>query len=216
MGDIFREIDEELRQERYEKLWRQYGRYVIGAAVVLVVAVAGYQGWRQYDTGQKEARGAKFSAALNAIAEGRDAEARSILGALARESGSGIGGLARLHQAALLTKSGDRAGAVKIYDQLSADGGVDKPLRDLATILFALHSMADEKADVAALRERLTPLAKENVPWRYSALEILGVLARREGKTAQAKKLFQQIADDPNAPQGTRTRATQLLAVMDG
>ena len=41
VGDLFREIEEELRQERFEKLWRSYGRYVIGAAVAVVVAVGG-------------------------------------------------------------------------------------------------------------------------------------------------------------------------------
>ena len=40
MGDIFREVDEELKQDRYEKLWRQYGKFVIAGAVVVVAAVA--------------------------------------------------------------------------------------------------------------------------------------------------------------------------------
>ena len=39
MGDIFREIDEELRQERFEKLWQRYGKVVIGAAVGIIVSV---------------------------------------------------------------------------------------------------------------------------------------------------------------------------------
>ena len=40
---IFREVDEELKQERYEKLWREYRWYIIGAAIVVVAAVAGWQ-----------------------------------------------------------------------------------------------------------------------------------------------------------------------------
>jgi len=35
VADIFREIDEELRQERAEKLWRRYGNYVLGGAVAV-------------------------------------------------------------------------------------------------------------------------------------------------------------------------------------
>ena len=41
MGDIFREIDEELRQERFEKLWQSYGKYIIAAIVAVVVGVGG-------------------------------------------------------------------------------------------------------------------------------------------------------------------------------
>ena len=42
MGDIFREIDEELRQERFEKLWQRYGKVVIAAAVGIIVSVGGF------------------------------------------------------------------------------------------------------------------------------------------------------------------------------
>ena len=44
VGDLFREIDEELRQERFEKLWQNYGKYVIGAAVAVVLSVGGWKG----------------------------------------------------------------------------------------------------------------------------------------------------------------------------
>ena len=36
MSDILREVDEELRRERYQKLWERYGIYVVGAALALV------------------------------------------------------------------------------------------------------------------------------------------------------------------------------------
>ena len=48
MGDIFREIDEELRQERYERLWRSYGKYVIGIGVALVITLLGWKSWDYY------------------------------------------------------------------------------------------------------------------------------------------------------------------------
>ena len=216
MGDIFREIDEELRQERYEKLWRQYGKYLIGAAVVLVLAVAGYQIWRQYEQSQREAESAKFASAINAMEGGRSADAQALFAAIARDTKSGYGTLARLHEAALRANSGDREGALSVYDELAADESADKPLRELATILGALHRLGDEKADVAAIRTKLEPLAVKDAAWRFSALELLGLIAQREGKTADAKKHFQAIVDDPNAPRGTRTRASQLLALMEG
>ena len=60
---FLREIDEELRQEHYEKLWKRYGKYVIGAAVALVVTVAGYQTWRSSVTESRRAEGERFAAA---------------------------------------------------------------------------------------------------------------------------------------------------------
>lgn len=214
MGDIFREIEEELKQERLEKFWRQYGKYVIAGAIVLVAAVAGYQGWQQYQRGQREAEGERFAAALKVASDNKSADAMAMFAALARDTTSGYGALARLQEAALKAKAGDRAGAVAIYDAIAADQAIDLPLRNLATLLSALHQLGDPKADAAALRAKVQPLTVGNAPWRFSAQEILALLALKDGKSADARKLYQAIADDIDAPRGIRARATQMLAVI--
>jgi hypothetical protein len=42
MSDIFREVDEDLRREQVRKLWDRFAPYVIGLAVLIVAATAGY------------------------------------------------------------------------------------------------------------------------------------------------------------------------------
>ena len=49
---LFREVDEEVRAERFQKLWKQYGAYVAGAAIGVVLAVAGINGWQYWKTKQ--------------------------------------------------------------------------------------------------------------------------------------------------------------------
>ena len=48
MADIFQEIDEDLRRERAGKLWQKYGKYVIAAAALIVLAVAAWRGLEWY------------------------------------------------------------------------------------------------------------------------------------------------------------------------
>lgn len=214
MGDIFREIDEELRHERFEKLWRKFGRYVIAAGVALIVAVAGVSGWNQYQTSQRHEEGARFAAAKDLLRTGKTDDAAALFAALSGDSTTTYGSLAKFHQAALRAKSGDIAGAVALYDALAADSGLDRPLRDLAVILSALHSVNGRSPDVAALTQRLEPLSAANQPWRHSALEILALLSHRKGDTRKAKEYYQRIADDVDAPQNLRARATQMLAIF--
>ena len=35
---LFREIEEDLRQEHWAKLWKRYGNYVVGAVIALVLS----------------------------------------------------------------------------------------------------------------------------------------------------------------------------------
>jgi hypothetical protein len=214
VGDIFREIDEELRQDKFERLWREYGRYVIAGAVVIVLAVAGFSGWQQYRESQRLEAGARFAAAKASEQDGKTEDAAALFAALGRESGTSYGTLARFHEAALIAKKGDGEGAAALYDTLAADTGVDAELRDLATILAASIRANGASPDSAAIEAKLRPLIDSGGTWRHSALEILGTLAHRKGDLAEAKETFKKIVDDFQAPQGLRARASQMLAIM--
>ena len=214
MGDIFREIDEELRQDKFEKLWRDYGRHVIVGAVVIVLAVAGVSGWRQYQESERLADGARFAAAKASAEDGKTEDAAALFAALGRESGTSYGTLARFHEAALTVREGDADAAIALYDALATDTDIDAPFRDLATILSASVRANAVSPDTAAISEKLQPIIDSGGTWRHSALEILGTLAHRSGDIAKAKENFKQIADDFEAPQGLRSRAAQMLAIM--
>ena len=66
MSDIFQEIDEELRRENLAKLWQRYGKYVFALAVVVVLATGAAVGWREYQSRQRQAEGARYTLALMA------------------------------------------------------------------------------------------------------------------------------------------------------
>jgi len=214
VADIFREVDEDLRHERYQKLWRQYGRYVIGVAVAIVVVVAGYEGWTGYVRSQRAAEGARFAAALSLVRTGKTAEAGDAFAGLARDAGAGYMLLARLQEAARRAEAGDAASAVAIYDALAADDGLDPAFHGLAIILATLHGL--DSGETGAMTARLAPLLAADSPWRHSARELTGLIALRAGDIARGRAVLRQLADDAEAPQGMRGRATELLAVLGG
>ena len=64
MSDIFREVDEDLRRDRLEKVWKQYGAAIVGAVLVIVAGTAGFVAWRNHQHAEAEAQTAKFADAL--------------------------------------------------------------------------------------------------------------------------------------------------------
>src|SRR5262249_60272378 len=83
-GDSFlREVDEAVRQERYKKLWDQYGVYALGLAALIVAGVAAYKGWAYWQERQAQAAGAKFREGLTMV-DGADAtKAKDVIALLA-------------------------------------------------------------------------------------------------------------------------------------
>jgi hypothetical protein len=216
VGDIFREIDEELRQERFEKLWGSYGRHIIAVGVLLVLCVVGWRVWDHYRTTQSQAYSMQFSTADRLVREGKKEDAAALFANLADRASDGYEYLSRFRQAALRGESGDVAGAVSLYDGLAADGDLDRRLRDAAVVFAVMLQMDAPQADVDALRARLESVAGEDRPWRHAAGELSGVLSLKAGDRAGAQARFKAIADDLEAPQGMRARAAQVLAVIGG
>ena len=209
MADIFREVDEELSRDRFMALWRRHGRYVIAFAIAVVLGVAGYGGWQDYRDRQLQAAGRAYVQAIDLVVKEDLAGATAAMAEVAARGG-GYGLLARLEEASLKVRAGDRPGAVKIYDALAADESAYRPFRDLATVLSVLVSL--DTGDPAALSQKLKPLSAAGQAFRPSALELQGLLALRPGDFKAAKQSFRGLADEAGAPQGMRQRATQILA----
>jgi hypothetical protein len=216
VGDIFREIDEELKQEHYLRLWKKYGNRVLAAVAVVLLIAAGIYGWQRYQENQRLSTSNRYSEAQALAAGGKREQAATVFASLADNAGGGYKTLARLQRAALRADGGDVAGAVEIYDAVAADSSVDPVLRHAATVLSALHSLDLPKIDSAKLDAKLAPLDTPTGPWRFSARELKALAALKTGDAKRAKDLYRQLADAADAPTGIRARAAEMLAVLGG
>ncbi len=205
------EIDEELKRERQLALWNKYGRYAVAGVLVIVIAVSAYVGWRNYQANKRAEAGLAYAAALEAASGGKSEDALAAFAKLATEAPAGFADLARLQQAGQIARQGNEAGAADIYDAMAKDSAVAEPFRNLALLLYGYTVL--DRADPAVLAERVKPLSAATSAWRYSAQEILALLARRRGDEKAARALFKRLADDPATPPSVRARAAEFLAV---
>lgn len=212
--DFFREVDEAVRQERYKRLWDQYGIYVLGLAGLIVVAVAGYKGFAYWQEKQAQESGAKFAQALSLVDGPDAAKAHEMLSALAEKGPEGYRILARFQLAAAAAKAGETDKAVAEYDALAKDSDVDAILRGHATLQAALLRL--DKADYAEMEERLKGLIDANSAWEYSARELLGLSAYRLKNMREAEKQFSALVGDQGTPPNLRERADMMLALIVG
>jgi hypothetical protein len=213
MTDIFREVDEDLRREQLKRLWDRYGSYVIGLAILIVVATAGYRFWEYWQESRAQATGDRFVAALKLAEGGKHDAAIAALADLTKTGSGDYPVLAGFRVAAERASAGDTKGAVAEYDTIAKGGTAPALVRDLARLRGAL--LLVEGASVAELTSRIGDLAATGNGWRHSAREILGLAAFRENDLATARKYFGEIAADKETPPDLHQRAQLILAVID-
>jgi hypothetical protein len=213
MADIFQEVEEDLRRDRYERLAKAYGGYIIVGILLLVIGTVGYVLWKNWRENQDQTATLQLAEAVNPETPAAGATATpngEALGKVAAEGPAGPAGLARFYEAGLRSRNGDRAAAIALYDRLAKDPSIAPLYQDLAALLAVQLQVND--GDPKSLAERLEPLSADTSPWRYTARELGGLLAARTGDTARARTVFQQLADDNGAPAGMRVRAAELAA----
>ena len=210
--DLIREVDEELRREQIEKLWKQHSAKVYTGAAIIVLAVAGYKGWQAWRAWQADSAGSQFEAALALGRDGKSDEAvKTALEAVASGSTSAYKALASLRLAAMAASDGKPDDALARYEALSKDTSVDASLRAFAQLQAAQLRL--DAADFTEMQNRLNDLAGPASAWRNPARELLGMAAYKAGKLNEADEYFAQILADKDGrgPIGQRAEMMRQL-----
>jgi hypothetical protein len=211
VSELFDEVDEEVRREQLKKLWDKYSIYIIALMVLIVAAVGGWRGY-QYLEAQKAAEaGTAFEKAVELSGQGKHADAEKAFTEIAARAPFGYRTLARLRAAAEVAAGDPKAGA-KMYDDIAADRSVGTQWQELAKLRAA--GLVLDGASYADMQQRLEASTATGSTFRHSARELLALSAWRNGDMTAARKWLDAIAEDGETPQGLRSRADALQALL--
>lgn len=211
MVDVFDEVEEELRKERYMQMLRSWGPWVLGAAVAVIAGVAGYQGWRAWQDSQSAQASAQFAEARALHEAGQTAEAADAYALLVSEGPRGYATLSLLHQAALASEAGNNEEAARLYEEAGQRSPVAL-IRDLARYQSAVAGFDSLSSDDLALR--LDPLVSGGGGFALLSRELIGAAALRDERWAEARRHYEFVQLSIDASEAMRTRARDALAVI--
>ena len=211
MSEFIREVEEEYRRDKAIEFWKRYQNWIIGLAVILVLAVGGWRFWQSQQKAAAEAAGARFQTAVQTASEGKGEAAEQLFLDIAKDGPNGYAVLSRFRAASGIAGR-NSAEAVAIYDALSTDPAVNPVLQNVARLRAAF--LLVDTADADEIKRRIEPLAAPTSAFRHSARELLGLAAMRAGDFEAAGRWFDMIVADPQAPQGLRERAGTMLGII--
>lgn len=207
MSDFINEIEDDLRQQRLKAFWLENRAWIIGGAVGAVVMTAALTFWREYSF----ERDVTATMGLNVATQKADPQE---LMTYAQQARGEHAALAKFHAAGLYLKDGDKQKAVATFTEIAGMRGVDRDLRDLASLYSIMHRLDSD--DIKKLEEELEPLLKSKATWRFSAMETKALLQARAGRYADAAETLALVTGDADAPQNLRARALTLREVYAG
>ncbi|MBV9996288.1 MAG: tetratricopeptide repeat protein [Caulobacteraceae bacterium] len=212
MVDLFEEVEEQLRSDRYLATLRRWAPWITGVLAAALLGYLGYWGFRLYQERNLNAAGNAYQAGLDALA------AKNTKGALAQFQTAAAAGtpaykaLALIQQGGLKAAAGDEAGAAALFDA-AAKAAPNPILADLASLRAA--DVLLDTAPYPQIQTRLQPLAQASRPFAPYAKEALAMAKIVAGKTAAARSDLSILSIGLDTPKDVQERAKLTLALID-
>lgn len=201
------EVTDAVRRDRLFAAFRKYG----WIGILIVLAIVGGAGVREYLKAQNEARARSFGdAALAALDKTAPAERDAALAALPADKEQWA--VQILLQSA--APEADKAASLAALDQLAADGEQAQIYRDLALLRRVALAGADQA--LGERRAALESVAVPGRPFRTLAQEQLAYLLLEEGKADAALEAMIALIQDQESPGGLRQRLGEAITALGG
>lgn len=212
MSDLFDEVEEQLRSDRYRTLALKALPWVLGLAAAAIIAVLAWWGWSHYREQAAALASEQYASGLDALEKGQSDQAAKFFGQASQASDKGYKALALMQLAGLQLAQKHTTQAVQYYDQAAA-AAPDDVIGDAARLKSALALL--DTAPETDVEARLTPLLQPTRPYRVQAREASAFAKLMAGDTAGARGDFVIISGMLDAPEGARARAKAAIGLID-
>ena len=212
-SDTFlREVDEELRKERLNRIVTRYGWWILAGVLLLLGAVGGVIWWNNQQQEQAAGQGEMLLEALDSMEGGNQAAAAPKIAELAGSEVEGYRAAGLFARATAEAEGGNQAAAVATLKSIADDAELAEPYRQAA--LVRQTALEFDQLEPQTVIRRLGPLARPGQAWFGTAGEMVGIAHLKMRRPDLAGPLFAQIGRDESVPPSIRTRAIQMAGSL--
>jgi hypothetical protein len=210
--DLFDEVEEQLRSERYKSMAVKTAPFVIGALVLALIVALAVWGWETYAAKRAEKASDAYSAALDLSTAHQDAKAKAAFQALAGDAPKTYKALALMQLGGYAIEANDTKGAVANFDQ-AASLGADPIITDMARLKSAFALM--DTASYADIKARLDVIADPKRPYHALGKEALAFARLQSGDLAGARTDFNALSLSIDSSADLKQRARYVMQLID-
>ncbi len=201
---IFEEINEELKNEQLFKFFKKYQNTILTLVAIAVIGIIAHSSWYARKNKQME----EISVALLQVLQAPNEKDDVMISGLLENAPSELKPiLTIMKHGKKMLKNEELEKNAQALLTLSEKHGIDIIWKDLAVLIYVSYGL---KAP-SELIKMLQPLTADDRPFRFSALEFIGVLNENMGNHEEALKNFKLITDHREAPNTLKQRIGVLV-----
>jgi len=200
--DLLLEVKDHMDRERTISFFKNYGPFLGYCALAIVIFFGGYEGWKAYDTSNREAVGDKF---LSAVKQNdKEINPKEFAGK------SGYATLAAMAKAGKLAKDNEIEAAISEYQKIWEAPATDVAIAKLAKIKAAILMINNNEAETPTWLN-----SDDDKVFNSEFNELVAIHALENSNDEKAEKVFQALSDDKQTTATVKNRADAYLSEIN-
>ena len=211
MANIFREVDEELRKERYASLFKKYGVYVIGFIFILVSLLISIQIYQSYKVSSNEELVENYIQLI-------DTETKSIeekilmLDNFTATKNIFVNGMSALKKVDLLIENNQKEAAIESLEGILNNQNIEVIHRDLGLYKYLMLLM--DSMPIEQFSEYADNLSNDS-QFYYLIQELRATKLLLDGDEESSAIEFNKLISNPLVTSDIKNRASILIKIAN-
>tara|TARA_A100001011_G_scaffold327802_2_gene352128 strand:+ start:74 stop:715 length:642 start_codon:yes stop_codon:yes gene_type:complete len=211
MANIFNEVDEDIRKERYKKLWSRYGKYLIGLilSIILVFSI------NQYLVSKNIADNKKlleiYFAASEDIEKKQFELANESLNKIYNDKNDTLAAFSAFKLSESFLKNNNKIGAIASLENIFSNDSFETIYRELALYKYIMINF--DVLDISNIESKINTINTKERQLNPYFKELIGIKYITTGDKAKAASIFNELSSSENTPFDLKIRLEKLIQI---
>jgi len=211
MANIFNEVDEDIRKERYQNLWSNYGKYIIAFLMLIVIAFSLTQYFQAKNISDNKAILDMYYSAAEGIEKNQLDFANNELEIVYNQKNKMLAALSGFKMSETYLNNNQKEEAILLLEKIVDNRSLESIYRELALYKYIMINF--ENIDISSIEKKIVSIGvNKNILHPYFQ-EIIGIKYLTAGNIEKANSVFTDLLLNEDTPFDLKMRLDKLIQI---
>ena len=211
MANIFNEVDEDIRKERYQNLWSNYGKYIIAFLMLIVIAFSLTQYFQAKNISDNKAILDMYYSAAEGIEKNQLDFANNEFEIVYNQKNKMLAALSGFKMSETYLNNNQKEEAILLLEKIVDNRSLESIYRELALYKYIMINF--ENIDISSIEKKIVSIGvNKNILHPYFQ-EIIGIKYLTAGNIEKANSVFTDLLLNEDTPFDLKMRLDKLIQI---
>ena len=211
MTNIFNEVDEDIRKERYKSLWGKYGKYLIGLVLSIIVIFSLIQYLISKDISDNKKLLNEYFSALESIENSQFDLANESLNNIYNDNNSTLAAFSGFKLSESYLINGNKIEAISILENILSNDSLEKIYRELALYKYMMINF--DQMIIGDIEIKIRSINNNESHLKPYFNELIGIKYIAMGDKTKASIIFNELSSSESTPFDLKIRLEKLMQI---